>query len=200
MTFLHTCLRTQVHVSYVYVYACICLHGSLGVNNFFIKILLPNRSLCSCYHYRLPKRSLKSIWSIREITVGFYPLPNVYRPCTLGQRAVRLRIFLYVFCLKMALYCCPTSAHTTRGWHLAGTFSHRKPSWTWSKGFVLPSETPAEVCGSAGVIPAAGPEPASTLLQLFVYLQTSWLGGTFKITMLLLCDGHGDLCPLQMRL
>lgn len=102
----------------------------------------------------------------------------------------------------MAWFCCPTSVHTTRGWHLADTFSHRKPSWTWSKGFVLPSETPAEVCGSVAVIPGAGLEPASTLLQLLVgrVLTDLMAGRTSKITMPLLCDGHGDLCPLQMYL
>lgn len=89
-------------------------------------------------------------------------------------------------------------AHPTCGWHRVGGFSHRKPSWTWSKGFVLPSEIPTGACGSVEAIPGAEPEPAPTLIELSVaeYLQTSWLGGMLKIKMPLLCDSHGDLCPL----
>lgn len=116
--------------------------------------------------------------------------------------AVCLWAFLDAFCLKLALYCWPMVAHPPCGWHWVGGFSHRKPSWTWSKGFVLPSETPTGTCGSVEAIPGDEPEPAPTLIELSVaeYLQTSWLAGMLKIKMPLLCDSHGDLCPLYMCL
>lgn len=54
------------------------------------------------------------------------------------------------------------------------------------------------MCGSVEAIPGAEPEPPPTLIELSVadYLQTSWLGEMLKIKMSLLCDSHGDLCPL----
>lgn len=106
------------------------------------------------------------------------------------------------FCLKLALYCCPKGARTTCGWHLVGPFSHRKPIRTWSKGFVLPSEIRAGACGSAGAV--LGLDQSQHRQHSYSFcgrvLQTSWLGESSKLTMPLLCDGHGDLCPLQMCL
>lgn len=161
----------SLYVSMSHGYKSMHTHTDMGLwasSNSFTSILLPNKSLCSCWWYRTPRRSLKIIWSVRGMTVkwGFAHFPNAYKKSMFQG-------FPAQFCLKLALFW-RCHMWLALSWHIF----HRKPSWTWSKGFVLPSEIPAGVCGSVGGIPGAGPEPPLTLLQLLVaeFLQTSWLG------------------------
>lgn len=84
-----------LYVSMSHRYMCMHTHTDTGLwpsSNSLMSFLLPNKSLCSCWWHRMPRRSLKITWSVRGMTVkwGLAHFPNAHRKAC-------FRAFLHIF-------------------------------------------------------------------------------------------------------
>lgn len=121
----HFYIHVYVHIYMYYMYMCMHAYVYMGLwvsCNFFIKILLPNRSLWSCWQYMLPKRSLKSIWSIRKITVGVLPTSQCIQTMYTGPKSCVFKDFPICILFKdgMVLLSYECAYHTwmALSWHI----------------------------------------------------------------------------------
>lgn len=127
--------HTSLYLSMSHRYMCMHTHTDTGLwpsSNSLMSIYCQTKVFvaadgigCQGGHWKLRGQSEGWQWS------GVLP--------TFSMHTEKFQGFPAHFCLKLALYW---RCHTwlALSWHIF----HRKHSWTWSKGFVLPSEIPAE--------------------------------------------------------